>query len=1037
MTPEQTSPDWQNPGVLERNRLAPHALGVPFQESEAALNIERGLSPFSRLLNGTWMFQLAASPLAVPEGFEQIDYEGENWVAIPVPSNWQMLGYGIPNYTNVRYPIPVDPPFVPDENPVGLYRRRFDVPQAWAGRRVVLHFEGVNSAFTVWVDGQMVGYSQGSRVPAEFDITALAAPGAHTLAVQVFQWSDGTYLEDQDAWRLSGIFRDVYLVATPMLHLVDARVRTTFDISSKNALLALHATVANASDRAQKGRVRARLYDADGALVTEQIIGNVSANSTEGATLDASLAVADARPWSAELPDLYSLLLILEDDGGNPIDIRQISVGFRQLEMQGGQLLLNGVPITLRGVNRHDFHPDLGQAIPREAMLADIFLMKRHNLNTVRTSHYPNDPYWLDLCDKYGLYVIDEADLETHGFGENGGDWGELAKNPAWEAAFLDRAVRMVERDKNHPSIIFWSLGNESGYGQNHVAMTRWIKNADPTRFLHYEPGRDLPELHEELDVVSGMYWSVESMIQQGERTDEPRPFFQCEYAHAMGNGPGNLKEYWDVIDAYPRLLGGCVWEWADHGIRQVTPEGVSWFAYGGDFGDQPNDGNFCIDGLVSPDRVPGPGLIEYKTVIQPIVVTPLDLSRGTVKIKNRQDFRDLSHLTAYWRIERDGVAISQGVLPLLDVPARSETTLTIPVSSLAPVPGAHHFLTLEFRLNQAMPWADIGYEVAAAQFALPVANPHAISVSRASLPPLNVAETSGQIRITGDGFALIFDKGTGLIADWTLSGTPLIATGPYLEIWRAPIDNDMYAKNEWVKQGLDRLQRRVESITWESRDTMARVTVSTVLAGYFLPPSFRHVAAYTIYGSGDVMLDSEVTPLRPLPDLPRIGLTLVMPSGYDQFAWYGRGPGESYPDRKESQRIGLYRGTVAEQSVDRIKPQENGHKADTYWASVTDLGGTGLLAVAQPTLNIAARHHSLQDLTEAKHAHELTRRDLTYLHLDYKILGLGGNSCGPGPLPAYQLPAAVERFSIRLRPFMGTAETAMILSKQTLPPFE
>ena len=879
----------------------------------------------------------------------------------------------------------------------------------------------------------MVGYSQGSRVPSEFDVTVLATPGAHMLAVQVFQWSDGSYLEDQDAWRLSGIFRDVYLVATPKLHLADARVRTTFDDGLSDAVLDIQAVVANASEASGPPRLGAQLFDGTGALIGETAVGGTFAIDLSGSqNLDGTLNVAHPKKWSAEEPNLYSLLLILEDEDGNFLDTRQISVGFREVEIKDGRVLLNGVPITLRGVNRHDFHPDLGQAIPREAMLADILLMKRHNLNTVRTSHYPNDPYWLDLCDKYGLYVIDEADLETHGFG-NVGDWAELSKTPEWEKAFVDRAERMVQRDKNHASIIFWSLGNESGYGPNHVAMIDRIREIDPTRFIHYESGNGAPRAGRgQRDVRIGR------ADDRGGRADRRWPsVLPMRICARDGQRPRQPARVLGRDRSLSTPLGGCVWEWVDHGIRQKTADGVEWFAYGGDFGDQPNDGNFCIDGLVSPDRVPGPGLTEYKTVIQPVAVTPLDLSAGQVKVRNRQDFADLSHLTAFWRLDRDGVALQQGVLPSLDLPAGQEAIVTVPFDSLAPLPGAHYFLTLEFRLNKSMPWAEAGYEVAAAQFELPVANPPVRPLALKSLPPLRVAESSGLIAIDGDPFQIVFDKHTGLIAEWTYGGTPLVTVGPHLKIWRAPIDNDMYFQNEWRKQGFDRLQRRIERVTWEARENSVLIETSFVLGAYSLKPSFRYTARYACYGSGDVLINTEVTPLRDLPHLPRVGLTIEMPSGFDRFAWYGRGPGESYPDRKESQRVGLYRGTVEEQFVSRIKPQENGHKADTYWAAVTNLRDTGLLAVAQPVLAIAARHYSVQDLTQAKHTYELVRRDATFLHLDHKILGLGGNSCGPGPLPAYELPAASEKFAVRLRPFTGTAETAMLLSKQTLPSFE
>ncbi len=596
--------DWENPHLLQREREPARATCVPFADAETALTGERGASSCFKLLDGNWRFHYATSPTGVPRGFEQESYAVEGWDMLPVPSNWQMHGYGKPNYTNVAYPYPVDPPRVPQENPVGCYRRDFTIPAAWHDGQVFLVFEGVDSAFYVWVNGWQVGYSQGAHLPSEFNITPYVRPGENTLAVQVLQWSDGSYLEDQDMWRMSGIFRDVYLVSTPNLHLRDVRIRTALDAQYVDATLQVSMTVKNYAKGAAAGcSIQASLLDsADHTLLSRDI--SVGAIEAEGELcVDFAAPVSAPRLWNAETPHLYTLLLSLATPDGCVREVQRWPVGFRQVEMKKQRVLINGVPITIKGVNRHDTHPDLGHTVPLETMLRDIALMKQHNINAVRTSHYPNDPRWLDLCDEYGLYVIDEADLETHGMIE----LSRLSSDPAWEAAYLDRAERLVERDKNHPSVIMWSLGNESGYGQNHVKMAEWIHAADPTRLVHYEgatgwanPAQLIPNGC--VDVVSVMYPTVETLIAEGERTDDPRPYFMCEYAHAMGNGPGNLKEYWEAIYRYDRLLGGCIWEWVDHGIRRQAADGEEWFAYGGDFDDQPNDGNFCIDGLNFPD---------------------------------------------------------------------------------------------------------------------------------------------------------------------------------------------------------------------------------------------------------------------------------------------------------------------------------------------------------------------------------------------------------------------------------------------------
>ena len=609
----KTTNDWENPQQLSRNREPAHATLYPFPDETAALSCDRMQSSYFKLLNGDWRFWYSAIGDQLPTRFEDPVFDDTGWACLPVPSNWQMHGYGKPHYTNVAYPYPVDPPHVPQENPVGIYRRTFTVPAAWAGQQIFLTFGGVDSAFYVWMNGRMLGYSQGAHMPSEFNITQYLHAGENTLVVQVYQWSDGSYLEDQDMWRLSGIFRDVYLTSTNDLHIHDVRVRTLLDADYTDATLGVQVTLKNCSVQTPSGyRVVARLLSHDGIVVAQHDFPELSSlNSGEDTMPEMQIAVQRPHKWNAEEPYLYTLLITLADSAGKTLEVQSLRVGFRQVEVRAQQLLVNGVAIKLKGVDRHDTHPDLGHAVPYESMLQDITLMKQHNINTVRTSHYPNDPRWYDLCDQYGMYIVDEADLECHGFGITG-DINEISDDPAWEAAYVDRAERMVERDKNHACIIIWSLGNEAGYGRNHDAMAAWIRAHDPTRLIHYEGAFDAKVV----DIVSVMYPKVDYLIQQGSKTDDARPFFMCEYAHAMGNGPGNLKEYWEAIYAHPRLIGGCVWEWVDHGIRQHTSAGEEWFAYGGDFGDLPNDGNFCIDGLNFPDRIPHTGLTEYKKII-------------------------------------------------------------------------------------------------------------------------------------------------------------------------------------------------------------------------------------------------------------------------------------------------------------------------------------------------------------------------------------------------------------------------------------
>jgi len=1041
--------DWENHQLLSRNREPAHATLLPYADAGAALTGERGASPFFKLLNGRWQFCYAASPADVPAGFQAESFDASDWDMIPVPGNWQMHGYGKPNYTNVNYPYPVDPPVVPNENPCGAYRRTFSLPAAWTGKEVFLEFEGVNSAFYVWINGQMVGYSQVAHAPAEFRITPFVRPGENLLAVQVFQWSDGAYLEDQDMWRLNGIFRDVYLFATPAVHVRDVEITTELDASYTDATLRLRLALKNYAAAAAQGcRVAARLlprglYSLEATappIFDREIAGPIVLAAGGETTLEAAFPVQSPAKWSAEEPHLYTLLVSLYDADNALVEVERFDVGFRKIEIVDGVFLFNGAAIKLQGVNRHDTHPDLGHAVSLASMIQDVLSMKRHNINAVRTSHYPNDPRWYDLCDRYGLYVVDEADLECHGFGPVG-DQDQLSEDPSWEAAYLDRAVRMVERDKNHPCVVMWSLGNESGYGRNHAAMADWIHRYDPTRPVHYEGatgwgnrngGKPYAGV---VDVFSVMYPTVERLISEGQKTGDPLPFFMCEYAHAMGNGPGNLKEYWDAIRAYPRLMGGCVWEWVDHSVRQRTESGEEWFAYGGDFDDHPNDGNFCVDGLNWPDRTPYPGLIEYKKILEPVQVEAVELAAGTVKIANRYAFNSLSHLTGVWRVTRDGDVLSQGRLPKLDIAAGCAETVTLDYPLPAPVPGATHWLELSFSLNQDLPWAPAGSLAAWAQFELPAPALAAPAIQLGAMPAVKVETTQRAIIVTGDDFRLAFDAYRGALASWEYQGMPLVLAGPRLNVWRAPTDNDVRIAVEWRKAGLDRLGQRVSRVeVVRELPTAVQVEVEATVAGYALRPAFGVTYLYTIYGAGDVVVRTHVKPLSQAAlILPRLGLQMRLPGRLDQFAWYGRGPHENYIDRKESAAVGVYSGAVQEQYVPYVFPQENGNKADVRWAAVTDLRGAGLLAIGMPLLNVSAHHYTTEDLTVARHTYELKRHGETILNLDHAHCGLGSNSCGPGPLPQYLLHNTETTFSVRLKPFSADASSPMRLYRQTL----
>jgi len=1026
--------DWENPGLLHRNREPARATLFPFADESEAVSGRHG-GNFFVSLNGQWRFCHCAAPFEAPEQFFAASFDDRQWTEIPVPANWQMHGFGRPNYTNVNYPFPVDPPFVPTENPVGLYRRNFDVPENWNGRRIFLNFDGVDSAFYVWINSRPVGFSKGSHLPSEFDVTPYVKPGVNNLAVQVLQWSDGSYLEDQDMWRMSGIFRDVYLLAVPLVHIRDARVQTIFDKDYRNAVLSLTIKLKNYGPAGTINfAINLKLIDPDGRPVMEtRLAADCIPETGAEKELDWQSEIKTPRKWNAEEPSLYTLLLSLMDSEGKVVEVQKIRVGFRQVEIRDQRLLINGSPVKLRGVNRHEFHPDHGHVTSSEGMVQDILLMKRHNINTVRTSHYPDDPRWYDLCDEYGIYLIDEADLETHGFGYDAPDIP--ARRPAWREAFVDRAARMVARDKNHPAVIIWSLGNESGYGPNHDAMAAWIRGNDQTRPIHYERAEDAKMV----DIVSTMYPEVSRIVDEGRRADDQRPFFMCEYAHAMGNGPGNLKEYWDAIWKYPRLLGGCVWEWTDHGIRRHTPDGREWFAYGGDFGDQPNDGNFCIDGMVFPDRQPHPCLREYKKVIQPVLVEPLDPLQGKFKISNRHDFKSLEHLAGHWSLYEDGELREKGDFVPPDLRPGQSAEISLPCRPPRKDSLGEWWINFSFILAAGAKWAPAGHEVAAEQILIPVKRRAPAVIKQSALPELALDETNRRFLFKGKDSEITFDRHRGIISSWNCNGVSLVKTGPQLQLWRAPTDNDIPFVNDWRNSGFDRIQHRIEEvkIIRESKSAV-RIEVRAVLGAFTkspcrdcLPPLFKAVYSYLFFGSGEVVVRTRVEPLSgKLPPLPRLGLRLHLPRDFDRVSWYGRGPHENYIDRRESALLGVYAGTVAEQFVPYIKPQENGNKTGVRWVAVTNGRGIGILVSALPEMEFSVHHNTAEDFTLAAHPHELPLRDETCLNLDYRQNGLGSASCGPKPLPQYLFNPEPVEFAVRLKPFSAQNDNPMQIQR-------
>jgi beta-galactosidase len=928
-------------------------------------------------LDGDWRFRLVPTVADATAGFHDVDFDDADWATLPVPAHWQLHGYGKPAYTNVQYPFPVDPPFVPDENPTGEYRRTFQLPQDWPGGDAVVRFEGVDSCFAVWCNGVELGNSKGSRLPVEFAVGELLTPGENVIAVRVHQWSSGSYLEDQDMWWLSGIFRSVSILARPADGLADFFVHADYD----------HQT----------GTGRLRVETSAPALLSIPQLGVTDVPAAEVHEF------ADIEPWSAESPRLYDAEL------ATPGERVRVRIGFRTVEVRDGQLLVNGKAILLRGVNRHEWHPDHGRAVPAETRREDLLLMKRHNINAVRTSHYPPHPDFLALCDELGVWVIDECDLETHGFSLVG--WaGNPSAGPTWRPALLDRMRRMVERDKNHPSIIIWSLGNEAGTGENLAAMADWTHDRDPGRPVHYEGDYDSPYV----DVYSRMYpkHAEVAAIGLGEEpvTADPRldahrrglPFIMCEYAHAMGTGPGGLREYQELFERHPRNQGGFVWEWIDHGIRQQAEDGTEFFAYGGDFGEVVHDGNFVADGLLFPDRQPSPGLVEFQKIIAPVRITP-DPAAGTVLVENGYDFVDTAHLAFTWSVAAEGVEIESGALDVPAIEAGGSATVALPE---LPSAKGETWLTISAALAANVSWAPAGHEIAWGEALVAAEGVENTPSSQSTV------EVRDGLIVVGPG---AFDPRSGVLREFAGIGVE----GPVLDVWRAPTDNDIAmhgewsAETEWRRIGLDRLTHRVIEVETGERELVVRTRVAAATTNL----GFR--TDYHWSARGDALrLRVEVTPDGPWwCPLPRVGVRLGVPGRFDTVEWFGRGPGEAYPDMREAARVGRFTSTVDDLQTPYVFPQENGNRTDVRWASLTAPDGTGFRIDGQPHLELTARRWTSADLDTAKHTNELRAGELVWLNLDIAQQGLGSASCGPGVLPKYRLLPVPSTIELTLRP--------------------
>lgn len=1014
-----------DPSVVEVNKLPPHVASFPFESLTVARTMEPGTSKWYHSLNGQWKFQWTRNPSQRPADFYKEDFNDSNWADFPVPANWEVNGYGIPIYVNHPYEFTKEPnpPHVPtDYNPVGSYRKTFELSEEWLNRQVVIHLGAVKSAFFIWVNGQKAGYSQGSKLPAEFDISDYVRAGKNTLALEVYRWSDGSYLECQDFWRISGIERDVYLYANPKVNVFDFFAKSQLSNNFQDGDLDLaEITLQNHTGTEVKNHeLDITLFDPEG----NQLFSEKKSISFEGKqwTTSFSKTIPNVSSWTAETPNLYRLYLTLKNQSGEVLEVISEQIGFRTVEIKNGQLLVNGKPIYIKGVNRHEHDPGSGHVISREMMELDILRMKELNVNAVRTSHYPNDPYWYRLCDRYGLYVVDEANIESHGMYYHLAT--TLGNNRDFREAHLQRIKRMVERDKNHPSIILWSMGNEAGNGINFYTAYEWMRERDDTRYVQYERAvvgwGENARFEWNSDVLCPMYHWTDALEVMAEAQPD-RPVILCEYAHAMGNSIGNFQEYWDAFYRHPRMQGGFIWDWVDQGLYKKMPDGSTIYAYGGDYGPKhtPSDNNFLINGVIRPDRSLNPHAHEVKKVYQYVNTRLLDKEKGSIAIYNRYDFIDLSHLYLNWSILKNGKVVRQGRVDDLKIPAQSEKQIRLSNDQLTLEEGKEFFLNISFHLKKEMEPLPADYQVAADQLHL------AGSYTDAIMPlekksSLKMEEDGDLITLSGQDFKLQFSKSEGKILSYQYQKTDFFQSGPQPNFWRGPTDNDYGA----------RLQEKLKA--W--KDPFygpCKVSLHQHMDGFIFKveralfhEDARQTIEYFVYKDGRIKVMNELDAIKgEHPMLFKFGMEMALPKSFNRLEWYGRGPFESYADRNTGAMVGHYKSTVEEQFHPYIRPQETGNKTDVRWLRLSQANGRGLLISGPQPLNFSALHYHRDDLDSGpskkqEHSGTLKERNGTFLNIDLVQMGVGGNdSWGALPLEKYRLPYQSYRYEFWLIP--------------------
>jgi beta-galactosidase len=1008
--------DWENPAVIQRNTAPLRASFQHFNTSDLATKPEE-LSNY-KLLNGIWKFNWAAKPADRPADFYKDTYSVLGWDEIEVPSDWQMKGYGYPIYTNIEYPFPKNAPHIPhDNNPVGSYKRTFTIDESWGEKQVFVNFGGVNSAFYLWVNGKKVGYSEGSKTPAEFNITSYIREGDNSIAVEVYRWCDGSYLEDQDFWRVSGIERDVVLYATNNTRLFNVETNASLHQNYKEGELSVVVSLKNHRKKDKNLWVDVRLKDGEQTLFSTQ--EEVSVLKEEVKSISFTKLALNITPWSAEIPKLYQLQIVVKDDQGNQVDATNLPIGFRTSEVKNGQLLVNGQAILLKGVNRHEHDPINGHVVTKESMLADIKDFKKYNINAVRTSHYPNDPLWYELCDQYGIYVIDEANIESHGYGYKNGE--TLAQNPQFKQMHVNRIQRMVQRDVNHPSIIIWSLGNEAGNGDNFLKAYEWIKKYDTSRPVHYErsgrPGKGSYKPRTS-DVVSWMYEQIPKIeknhlkLQSALSDQDKRPFFWCEYSHAMGNSNGNFNDNWKWIRSKPQVQGGFIWDWMDQGLQMKTKEGTVYYGYGGDF--EPagvyNDNNFCANGIIASDRTPHPAIWEIKKAHQSVRFEQVD--QNTYKIRNENFFVNTEGFQISYTLIEDGKSVEENKISILPILPQKEATIALNISYELKK-DKEYFINFSVLLAKATPMLVVGHEVAADQFL--IQKPQAIKPKEGTHElKIEIDNKANTYVFSGEHFSYLFNnKGFGL-QSIKFKGEELLKESLELNFWRAPTDNDFGA---WKVE-----KRPQDSLYFVFRDAAKIFKLKNItyikpsgktaqgnlgsnesqLVYEFYHPTIkaRNIISYTIKADGSIQVKSELKAenTKALKFMPRYGFRLAISKAYREVSYYGRGPFENYSDRNTGAHVGLYKAKVSDFYVPYMRPQENGYRTDVRHVSFSSDNNNGITFNAADKISFSAHQNPMEDFDpgntkQQRHTIDIQPKDKIWLHIDHKQTGVGGDN--------------------------------------------